>query len=304
MRSAGRGRQPRGRRGRALGGSLGPWSPEASFFHYVTRDVPFEAATPELRQHLTRDGRPALFTEYPDADRILLPRTPDPRLSAPLEQTLYRRRTHRSFSAQPVSLHDLAVLLRTVFGAADFIDGFEYGALIRRASPSGGARHELDAYLAAPNVTGIPAGLFHYNTREHSLELLREGFTHTEAEALCAHQEGTGQAAFIVFAIAAWERMRAKYRHPRAYRVSHLNAGHLGQTFALAATALGLGPFQSAAFDDTAVEDSLGLDSATHRTLYALAAGHPAPDTPTDTADLNAFRHTALRHGQPGRPDT
>lgn len=118
-----------------LADTWGPWSPEASFFHYATRDVPFETATPELRQHLTRDGRPALFTEYPEADRILLPRTPDPRLSAPLEQTLYRRRTHRSFSAQPVSLHDLAVLLRTVFGPAEFIDGFEYGALIRRTSP-------------------------------------------------------------------------------------------------------------------------------------------------------------------------
>ncbi|GFE38839.1 hypothetical protein [Streptomyces tubercidicus] len=125
------------------------------------RDVPFETATPELRQHLTRDGRPALFTVYPEADRILLPRTPDPRLSAPLEQTLYRRRTHRSFSAQPVSLYDLAVLLGTVFGPAEFIDGFEYGALIRRTSPSGGARQELDAYLATPNVTGVPAGLFH-----------------------------------------------------------------------------------------------------------------------------------------------
>ncbi|MFI6051331.1 hypothetical protein ACIBCO_14720 [Streptomyces violascens] len=67
----------------------GPWSPQASFFHYATRDVPFETVTPELRQHLTRDGRPAPFTEYPEADRNPLPRTPDPRPSAPLEQTLH-----------------------------------------------------------------------------------------------------------------------------------------------------------------------------------------------------------------------
>ncbi|MFG2228215.1 SagB/ThcOx family dehydrogenase [Streptomyces sp. NPDC048644] len=168
-----------------------------------------------------------------------------------------------------------AALLTTVFGPTEFIDGFEYGALIRRTSPFGGARQELDAYLATPHVTGIPAGLFHYNAREHSLELLREGFTHTEAGALCAHQEDTGQAAFITFVTAAWKRIRAKNRHPRTYRVSHLNAGHLGQTSALAATALGLGPFQSAAFDDTAVEDRPGLDSAT------TAPSTPSlPDTP------------------------
>ncbi|MFE2228131.1 nitroreductase family protein [Streptomyces kronopolitis] len=126
---------PRGRGRRGICRCRAP-----SFFHYATRDVPFETATPELRRHLTRDGRPALFTEYPEADRILLPRTPDPRLSAPLEQTLYRRRTHRSFNAQPVSLHDLAVLLGTVFGPAELLDGHEFGALIRRTSPSGGAR--------------------------------------------------------------------------------------------------------------------------------------------------------------------
>ncbi|MFE3547914.1 SagB/ThcOx family dehydrogenase [Streptomyces kronopolitis] len=227
---------------------------------------------------------------------MLLPRIPDPRLSAPLEQTLYRRRTLRSFSAQPVSLHDLAVLLGAAFGPAEFLDGHEFGALIRRTSPSGGARQELDAYLATPDVTGIPAGLFHYNAREHSLELLHEGLTHTEAGALCAHQEGTDQAAFIVLVAAAWERMRAKHRHPRAYRVSHLNAGHLGQTFTRAATAPGLCPFQTTAYDDTAVEDRLGPDSTTHSTLYAPAA---LPDT----AHLNAFRHTTLRPGQPGRSD-
>ncbi|WP_437102244.1 SagB/ThcOx family dehydrogenase [Streptomyces kronopolitis] len=183
-----------------------------------------------------------------------------------------------------MSLHDLAVLLRTVFGPAEFIDGFEYGALIRRTSPSGGARQELDAYLAAPNVTGVPAGLFHYNTREHSLELLREAFTHAEAGALCAYQEGIGQAAFVVFVVAAWERLRAKYRRPRAYRVSHLNAGHLGQTFALATTALGLGPFQSAAFDDTAVE---------------TASGSTAPPTAPSTSSPPDTRPPTLRPRPP-----
>lgn len=183
-----------------------------------------------------------------------------------------------------MSLHDLAVLLRTVFGPAEFIDGFEYGALIRRTSPSGGARQELDAYLAAPNVTGIPAGPFHYNSREHSLELLREGFTHTEAGALCVHQEGIDQAAFIVFVVAAWERLRAKYRHPRAYRVSPLNAGRLGQTFALAATALGLGP-------------SRAPPSTTPPSK--AASGSTAPPTAPSTSSLPDTQPPALRPTPP-----
>ncbi|MEU9118126.1 SagB/ThcOx family dehydrogenase [Streptomyces sp. NPDC048483] len=272
----------------------GPWAPEAAFFHYSTRDASFEPASSELRAELVKDGRPALFTEYPAADRVLLPRLPAPELSAPLEAVLYRRRTHRAFTAEPVALSVVAALLSVVFGPADFIDADEYGALIRRTSPGGGARQELDAYLAAPNIAGLAPGLFHYNTREHSLELLSEGFSHQEAARLCAHQEGVDQAAFLIFVVAAWERMRVKYRHPRAYRVSLLNAGHLGQTFALAATALGLGPFQSAAFDDTAVEKQLRLDGITRSALYVLAAGHPRHE-PAAPAGLPAFRRATLR---------
>ncbi|MFE1554310.1 SagB/ThcOx family dehydrogenase [Streptomyces sp. NPDC058734] len=269
--------------------SWSAWAPEAAFFHYGTRDAPFEPATPELRQHLTGAGRPALFTEYPRAERILLPRGPAPALRVPLETALYQRRTHRSFTDRAVSLTDLAALLALTFGPADFIDGHEYGALMRRTSPAGGSRQEIEAYLAVPNVEHVAPGLYHYNAREHSLELIAEGFTHAEAAQLCADQEGTAEAAFLIFLVAVWERMRVKYRHPRAYRVSLLNAGHLGQTFALAATALGLGPFQTAAFDDTAVETRLALDPAACSALYALAAGHPRGED-AQPAGLKPFR--------------
>ncbi|MFI6056039.1 hypothetical protein ACIBCO_38960 [Streptomyces violascens] len=56
-------------------------------------------------------------------------------------------------------------------------------------------------------------------------------------------------------------------RHPRAYRVSHLNAGHLGQTFALTATTLGLGPFQSAA----------PIEAASGSTAPPTAPSAPSP---------------------------
>ncbi|WP_329562189.1 SagB/ThcOx family dehydrogenase [Kitasatospora sp. NBC_01266] len=282
---------PEAARDEGLAGSWGPWAPEAAFFHYATRDTPFEAATPELRRELTRDGQPGLFTSYPRADRILLPRTRIP-ATAPFEQVLHQRRTHRAFTTEPVTLPTLATLLAHVFGPADFIDAEEYGALMRRTSAAGGARQELEAYLGIINVAGLEPGVYHYNVLEHSLELLTEGFTRPEARSLLPDQPAAGQVAFVVFVTAVLDRMRVKYRHPRAYRVSLLNAGHLGQTFALTATALGLGPYQSAAFHDTAVEDLLGIDGTTHVALYALAAGTPAAGSDEATAGLAAFRRT------------
>lgn len=65
------------------------------------------------------------------------------------------------------------------------------------------------------------------------------------------------------------------------------DAGHYGQTFALAATALGLGPFQTVAFADSEVERFLGVDPDEEFAVYLLSAGvpeRPGPLVPTDFA--------------------
>jgi nitroreductase len=53
------------------------------------------------------------------------------------------------------------------------------------------------------------------------------------------------------------------------------DAGHYGQTFALAATAMGLGPFQTVMFNDSEVEKLLGVDSDEEFAVYLLTAGVP-----------------------------
>ncbi|MCK2215759.1 SagB/ThcOx family dehydrogenase [Actinomadura sp. ATCC 31491] len=269
------------------------WEPEAPFFHYATQDTitagNVDAPMPGIER------LPAIFTEHPGADRLLLPRRPAD-LATPYGQVLHGRRTCFGFTADPVALPTLAALLHTCFAPVDYIDAGELAGLYRRTSPAGGARQELDPYLAVRNVEGVTPGIYHYNVREHSLELLAEGCTREEAAHLCAGQDTGGQAAFLIVLVAVIERMRAKYRTPRCYRVSLLNAGHLGQTFALTATALGLGAWQTGAFHDTAVAERLGLDNSARTPLYVLAAGHPGP-APADAsppATLTTFRATRL----------
>ncbi|MGW2634279.1 SagB/ThcOx family dehydrogenase [Streptomyces chattanoogensis] len=277
------------------------WAPEAPFLHYATQndylDSEINIQDPDLMPDLAQ--MPPLFTTYPDAPRHPLPRS-RAGLRAPYEQVLHARRTHRSFTRDAVSLETLATLLCTVFGPVDFIDS-GHGALYRRTSPSGGSRQELDAYLGALNVTGLASGWYHYNGLEHSLELRAEGLTRDETAHLCADQDWAGEAAFVVVLAARLERMSVKYRTPRCYRVCLLNAGHLGQTFALTATALGLGPAQTGAFNDALIAERCGLDNAGHTPLYVLAAGHPNPSGPNEPhlATLATFTHTPL-HLTPG----
>jgi SagB-type dehydrogenase family enzyme len=74
---------------------------------------------------------------------------------------------------------------------------------------------------------------------------------------------------------ALLERSMWKYHHSHAYRVLLLDAGHLGQTFHLVATALGLAPFTSAATDDLFLEQRLHLNVAREIVVYGAAAGWP-----------------------------
>ncbi|MEU5902437.1 MULTISPECIES: SagB/ThcOx family dehydrogenase [unclassified Streptomyces] len=274
----------------------GAWSPEAPFFHYATQGVYDDPPVETEGEAAHAPPDPALFTEYAQAPRVLLPRWPHASgLDAPYTQVLYRRRTHRDFSREPVALETLGVLLASCFGPVDFIDSGR-AALYRRTSPQGGARQEIDTYLGVLNVTGAAPGWYHYNGLQHSLELLTEGFTREEAAVLCADQDWAGDAAFLVVLAARLERMSVKYPTPRCYRVCLLNAGHLGQTFALTATALGLGPAQTGAFRDAALAERCTLDNAGHTPLYVLAAGHPhhAPKDCPPLATADTFATTRL----------
>ncbi|MFS0692111.1 SagB family peptide dehydrogenase [Streptomyces nitrosporeus] len=295
----------------------GSWMPEASFFHHATQgvydpapatpDAPGSApSTPDApgpapAGSLPAPGpqeapgpRPPLFTGFPDAPRVLLPRRPAG-LRAPFDEVLYDRRTHRDFTGAPVPLETLASLLATTFGPVDFIDCGR-GALYRRTSPQGGSRQEIDAYVGALRVDGLDPGWYHYDGLGHALGLLSEGCTPEDAVHLCAGQAWAGRPAFLVVLAARLERMSVKYPTPRAYRVCLLDAGHLGQTFALTATALGLGPAQTGAFRDSEVAGRCGLDGTGSVPLYVLAAGRPAPvdeDAPPP-AGVAAFGATVL----------
>ncbi len=72
---------------------------------------------------------------------------------------------------------------------------------------------------------------------------------------------------------AVFARTRWRYASPRAYRTVLIELGHLGQTFCLIATALGLAPFTTMAFSEDAIEGDLGLDGIDESAMYIVGVG-------------------------------
>src|SRR5512133_2092590 len=90
---------------------------------------------------------------------------------------------------------------------------------------------------------------------------------------MCAHQCWVRAAAAVFILTARIDRTIWKYTHAHAYRVMLLDAGHLGQTFHLVCTALQVSPWTTAAVDEVATEDLLGIDGTSEVSLYAGACG-------------------------------
>jgi SagB-type dehydrogenase family enzyme len=167
-------------------------------------------------------------------------------------------------------------VLHYTFAPMRFIESPTFGILLSKTSPSGGARHEIECYVAALDVEDLAPGLYHYCAEDHSLELVRRPFTREMADRLCCGQTFCAQANVVCFLTAIFARTMHKYRHSRAYRIMLLNTGHIAQTFVLTCTALGLGAFQTAAFRDAEVDEAIGVDGLSEGSLYVVGASASA----------------------------
>ncbi len=259
-----------------LHSSWQPWLPEGGF-HFLTKDTAYvggDWSAEQKMRMLPATAPPPQFKQIEGADRIALPVHPVEADS--FFETLHRRRTHRSFSKEPIPLDDVSRLLRTTWGVQGHLESRMFGRLPIKTSPSGGARHPGEVYLMSLRVHGLDAGIYHYQSKDHVLEKLSSQATAALARQYCADQPYVAGAAALFIMTAVFPRAMWKYHKPRAYRVVLLDAGHLCQTFCLTATRMGLAPFSTAALKDSLIEQDLGLDGISESVLYVAGVGLPA----------------------------
>lgn len=262
------------------------WWPDAAALHLGARWEGVRARVPR------RDGSmpprpphaaPAL-PAFPvrGGARVELPRS---ERASPLREVLAQRRTVRTFDpGRPVALGELATLLRWVWGAHGTIRLAGKDAGLRRTSPSGGSFHPIEVYPIVRNVNGLAPGVYHYLGGEHQLELvsrLDEASARKLLEDAMAGQWFFAESDVAFVMTARFGRSYRKYRrHAKVYRAVFLDAGHLSQTFYLLCTELGLGPWITAALDESVVERALGLDPLHEGVVAICGCGRSAAESP------------------------
>ena len=185
-----------------------------------------------------------------------------------LEEALSMRRSIREYKDIPLTLEQLSQLLWAAQGINEVRRGF-------RTAPSAGATYPLEVYVVIrPNgVKGLPAGIYHYNIRRHSLTVIKLGDFRKELTEAALGQTWVYEAPINIVITAIYERTTRRYGE-RGIRYVHMEVGHVGQNVYLQAAALELGTVVIGAFYDGEVREIIGASKDEHP-LYIMPVGVP-----------------------------
>ena len=224
------------------------WKNDAKYFHYSTQYTNFEDDLVKESESLVKLAKekppPQPYKNYDDTIQTkLLGFLDEQHYQNEFWKLLFSRRTIRKFRREKISFKEFSTLILFTWGKSRELCDTKIGKYILKTSPSGGSRHPIEVYPIVLRVEGVEPGIYHYSVQNHKIELIRSGDFEDLTVTLCANQYWVRDASVAFFMTAVVERNMWKYSQSHAYRVILLDAGHLGQTFHLVCTKLGLAPF-------------------------------------------------------------
>ncbi len=182
-----------------------------------------------------------------------------------VEEALYRRRSVRDYSPEPLSISEISQILWSAQGLTH-----PYGY---RTAPSAGALYPLEIYIHATRVENLPKGIYKYMPSKHSLLLIKEGDFSKELFKASLSQEQVLTAALIILIFGVFARTTSKYGK-RGIRYVFNEVGHVSQNIYLQATALRLGTVAIGAFYDEEIKSIVRAEKE-EEPLYIMPIGKP-----------------------------
>jgi SagB-type dehydrogenase family enzyme len=189
--------------------------------------------------------------------------------TTPIIEAILNRKSRRKYSGEKITLEELSFLLWSTQGVKQVIGR---GVTLMKTVPSAGARHPIETYLLINNVDGLEVGLYRYLGIEHKLLPLKTG------ERLIQEvHEGTYQQYVLKSAaVFLWTAVpyRTEWRYgPLAHKMIAQDSGHICQNLYLICESLGLGTCAIGAYDQSRLDQVLGLDGDSEFTIYVATVG-------------------------------
>ncbi len=195
--------------------------------------------------HLDWANQPDPFRVYAGA-----PRTPLPLIVDRLDVGYGEVRAGRLPPPRPLDRPHIGALFELALGLAAW-KAYGGSRWALRCNPSSGNLHPTEGYLVTPALSGLPAGVYHYVSREHLLE------------QRAALPQDAGFPAVLGLTSIVW-REAWKYGL-RAFRYCQLDTGHVIGALSFAAAALGWRVRLLDRPGEAALAAWLGVDRTTDR---------------------------------------
>ncbi len=241
------------------------------FFHQYHRRSADHAAGTDSRlfqrtEDWPKEWKTIYYKSYAGVRTIPLTKTAPPPTN--FFDIVANRKSVNGAHEHGISIADLSAILKYSCGLQDTVR--HTSGVKLRAQPSGGMRFPLEVYvLSLKKENGIAPGVYHFNVKEHALNVLRvRAFSSQDILQMFTYPWAK-DCSMAVLVTAVFNRTAMKYGE-RAYRYVLLEAGHIGQGMYLSAAPCGVGVTGMGGTQDEALHSLLDIDGTQESLVYAL----------------------------------
>ena len=235
------------------------------------------------------ETKPLGFKIYRDLEPIPLAQGASPSEVSALEAIAVLPRGPR-VAGDEERIPSLATLSRVLYLAAGITKRKRHagGEILLRAYPNTGALYHIDIYLVTGELSGLPAGVYHFGPHDFALRRLRNGDHRAVLVDASGGNPDVAHAPLLLVSASTYWRNAWKYQS-RAYRHCFWDAGTLHANLLAVAESESLEARVVLGFADRAVESLLGLDPAREGALTLVSLGRSQRAPPAAPA-MSALR--------------
>lgn len=225
-----------------------------------------------MGKYIKTDPVPPIYKEYENAKKIPLERNFSSLTDIDLRTLLVEKVFDNESEKEPLTKTQISNVLFNTFGEIGTVEFALQGEFILKTSPSGGARHPIEAYVISLD-TEFPTGIYHYSVKTNSLEEISSEVDVSEINDII-YELNTGpqfpiKAVIVLSAI--FPRSMWRYREPRSYRVILHDLGHILETMKIVSKAFNIKTYFGHGFHDSRLANLLNISGQEEAVLKFAA---------------------------------
>ncbi len=238
----------------------------SDYFHKKTKILSFPKE--EAKEKIPESWIKINYKSYPRFKQVALPNPESLKIN--LDEVIKSRRSRREFDNGSIDFKKLSSLILYSVGIT-YVNKKDKNNKLR-AYPSAGGRYPIEIYLIVNKINFLDKGLYHFNVKEKTLELLLNGNLSKKIAKL-ANQDFIEESSVVFLLTGVLDRTRVKYED-RGLRYIYMECGHITQNLYLISEALNLSCCSIGGFVDDKINKLLDLQYSSEKILYLIAVGN------------------------------